>query len=195
MSNDWGHIYLEGQDKTEQTLPQRSTGENILVACVLGFAVIAVGALGFVWRNTQAGAPSTWQAAAPVTQPQPQTAAVAQAQPTLNYIPWDYSYENAMATARNQNKLVLMDFYTDWCGVCKKMDSETFVNPAVIAEAQNFVTIKINAEQRTDLAAQYNVSKYPTFIIADGSGNVKYNEAGGYDPANFARLLQMHRSS
>lgn len=189
MNKNTEHIFLEPFEKPEDVASQRSTGEAVLLGGVLAFAAIAVFALGFVWMSSQNKAQSGWRAATPMAQ----STVVAPTQSTLNYIPWDYSYENAMATARNQNKLVLMDFYTDWCGACKKMDSETFVDPAVIAEAQNFVTVKINAEQRTDLAQQYNVQAYPTFVIADGSGNVRYNEAGGYAPANFVRLLQMYR--
>jgi thiol:disulfide interchange protein len=193
MSNDWGQIYLEKQDLGEEARPKRTTGEAVTLAVLLALTVIATCALAFAWVARQNNA--NWQAAAPLATQPAQTPAETQPvqQPVLNYIAWDYSYENGMAIARNQNKPVLMNFYTDWCGVCKRMDSGTFVDPAVVTEAQNYVAIKINAEQRTDLAQQYNVSAYPTFVIADGSGNVKYNDAGGFPASEFTRLLQSHR--
>jgi len=42
---------------------------------------------------------------------------------------------------------IFIDTYTDWCGWCKKMDSETFTDP-VIADILNtkFYPVKFNAE-------------------------------------------------
>ena len=193
MSNDWGQIYLEKQDLGEEARPKRTTGEAVTLAVLLALTVIATCALAFAWVARQNNA--NWQAAAPLATQPAQTPAETQPvqQPALNYIAWDYSYENGMATARNQNKPVLMNYYTDWCGYCKKMDAETFIDPAVIAEAQNYVAIKINAEQRTDLAQQYGVRSFPTTIISDGSGNVKYSESGAFTAPQFTRLLQSHR--
>jgi len=42
---------------------------------------------------------------------------------------------------------VFIDTYTDWCGWCKKLDSDTFTNP-IIADILNnkFYAVKFNAE-------------------------------------------------
>ena len=36
------------------------------------------------------------------------------------------SYEDALARARAEKRLLLVDVYTDWCGWCKKLDREVF---------------------------------------------------------------------
>ena len=48
---------------------------------------------------------------------------------------------------KHSPKPIFIDTYTDWCGWCKKMDSETFTNN-VIAEILNtrFYPVKFNAE-------------------------------------------------
>ncbi|KWW29763.1 MAG: hypothetical protein, DUF255 [bacterium P3] len=57
------------------------------------------------------------------------------------------SIENA---PQNSGKLFLVDFYTNWCGYCKKMDRETFTNPTVVKIINKYyVPVKFNAEGNT----------------------------------------------
>src|SRR4051812_21578649 len=56
---------------------------------------------------------------------------------------WNEGYEKAI----KENKIVLVDAYTDWCGWCKKMDRDTYANPEVIKKLnQHFIAIKFNPE-------------------------------------------------
>ncbi len=43
------------------------------------------------------------------------------------------SFEEAMKLNKKKPKMVFVDIYTDWCGWCKKMDAETFADPAIAA--------------------------------------------------------------
>ena len=49
--------------------------------------------------------------------------------------------------AKIGTKLYFIDFYTSWCGYCKKMDKETFTNPTV-AKIMNkyYYPVKFDAE-------------------------------------------------
>ncbi len=58
-----------------------------------------------------------------------------------------YSFEEAVELSRNNPRKILVDIYTDWCGFCKRMDSETFSNPKVARYINNhFYPVKLNAE-------------------------------------------------
>ena len=60
-------------------------------------------------------------------------------------------FNEGMALAAKENKHVVIDFYTTWCHWCKVMDRETFSNPEVKKYlAENFVTIRINAESTSE---------------------------------------------
>lgn len=90
--------------------------------------------------------------------------------PALKAISWESSFEGAMKKARAQGKPVMIDFYTDWCHWCKVLDKDVYTDKGVITESSNWISVKVNAEKRTDIARAYNVTGFPTiaFIESDG---------------------------
>lgn len=91
-------------------------------------------------------------------------------------------FNEALKQSQAENKLVFIDFYTDWCGPCRKMSKEVFPQKQVgdFFNAQ-FVCIKLNAEKEGKaLAQQFNIKAYPTFIIADQQGNAKVTITGAF---------------
>ena len=57
-----------------------------------------------------------------------------------------------------QTGVKLVEFYTTWCGYCKKQKLEL--------EAMDKVWIGlIDADKEAAIAAKYNVSGFPTFLI------------------------------
>ncbi len=86
---------------------------------------------------------------------------------------FDSNYEKVMAAAKQQNKPVFIDFYTQWCGPCKLFEKE-MVNDSVFQYyiTNNFISAKIDAElkENIEIATQYGITGYPTFIITDSNG-------------------------
>jgi uncharacterized protein YyaL (SSP411 family) len=63
--------------------------------------------------------------------------------PELKWLDWNTGYP----LAKKQNKIILVDAYTDWCGWCKKMDRDTYTNSDIIkALNKDFIVIKFNPE-------------------------------------------------
>lgn len=51
------------------------------------------------------------------------------------------------ASAQNSTKLYVIDFYTSWCGWCKKMDAETFSHATVKKILDKYyIAVKFDAE-------------------------------------------------
>lgn len=79
-----------------------------------------------------------------------------------------------LAAEDGANKLILVDFTTDWCGWCRKLEKDVFAREPFQKKArEGFVLLKINPEKsdpNRQLAEKYNVQGFPTlaFLRADG---------------------------
>ncbi len=105
-------------------------------------------------------------------------------------IAWLRDFSEAKALATAQNKPILIDFYTDWCGWCKRLDKETYGNKDVAEFSRQFVCLKINAEQNQALVEQYKVRGFPTTVFLKSDGTL-IETVPGYFPADqFLELLK-----
>lgn len=74
--------------------------------------------------------------------------------------------EEAIALNQSSPKKIMVDVYTDWCGWCKVMDKNTFMQPLVAEHLNNnFYPVKFNAEQKEDIVIQGSTLKF----VSNGS--------------------------
>lgn len=78
----------------------------------------------------------------------------------------DLSYKDALAAAKKDGKIVLIDFYTTWCGPCKRLDKTTWKDKDVQAWIkENAIALKIDAEKERTLANAKHVRAFPTILL------------------------------
>jgi len=91
-----------------------------------------------------------------------------------------HSFDEGLVKAKKENKFVLVDFYTDWCGWCKKMDSDTYANSEVIKYLDShFILVKLNPEKDGDVTFQGQ--KYPAAQFARSAGVSGYPATGFFE--------------
>lgn len=65
------------------------------------------------------------------------------------------------ALKKNPEKSLFIDFYTDWCGWCKKMDLSTFKDPEVVKYInENFLAVKFDAEHKEEVKFKGKTYQY-----------------------------------
>ncbi|MEM8583668.1 MAG: thioredoxin family protein [Bacteroidota bacterium] len=115
-------------------------------------------------------------------------AALSQTQ-ALTIIEQDLS--EAQNVAKAEGKLLLIDFYTTWCGPCRMFSAEVHDNEE-FAEAisKDYVMLKYDAENDNHgLTAKYHVSAYPTFAILTADMKLVHKTMGYGDPSGFVEFM------
>ena len=69
-----------------------------------------------------------------------------------------------------KNKLLLVDFWAEWCGPCKSM------HPIFSRMAKKYDHVRfarVNVDNSQDIAAKFNVQSIPTFIMFKNGENAQ----------------------
>lgn len=86
------------------------------------------------------------------------------------------SFKAALAKAKKENKLIMFDAYTTWCGPCKVLKTKVFPNKELGDYInKKFVSIGVDMEagEGIQLANMYPLDGYPTIFFLDAEGKVK----------------------
>ena len=85
----------------------------------------------------------------------------------------------SLLKAKNENKLVFVDCYTEWCGPCKEMAKYVFTLDSVGAFFnKNFVNVQLDMEKGEGKPAvvKYHIEAYPSFLLLDEIGRASCRE-------------------
>jgi thioredoxin-related protein len=100
-------------------------------------------------------------------------------------------FDELLAIAKKENKVIFIDAYTTWCGPCKMMAAKVFPDPKV-GEVYNerFINAKFDMEkgEGPGLAKRYSVMAYPTYLFVDGNGDIVHKGIGYIPQDQFLAL-------
>lgn len=90
-------------------------------------------------------------------------------------INWNYNIDSALISAKQENKLLFVDFRADWCTICLELEEQVFPRPDIANLLNKMVAVKIDATTTSPeierLNQKYSVVGLPTLLILDSQGN------------------------
>jgi len=108
------------------------------------------------------------------------------------------AFDAAAEKAKKENKHMIVDVYTTWCGWCKVMDRQTYGNAEVASYLnENFVLAKVNGESSAELhykgetmsertfARKVGVTGFPTTYFLKPDADIIGGAPGFIPPDNF----------
>lgn len=84
---------------------------------------------------------------------------------------WHSDFAAAQAEAKRLDRPLLVHFYAEWCGPCKKMDREVLYAQDFVARlGRQAVAVKLDVDHHRAIAEKYKVRSVPTdlFLTPDG---------------------------
>lgn len=87
----------------------------------------------------------------------------------------------------NSNKLVLIDFYADWCAPCKKM--KPYLDEISKDMSEKVVVVRINADNNQTLCKELKIDELPVLHLYKNKSLV-WENAGFIEKAEVVKQLQ-----
>ena len=70
--------------------------------------------------------------------------------------------ENYFDEIKNSEKIILLDFYADWCGPCRMVSP---IVDEIAKENPDYLVGKINVDNEPKLAQDFDVSSIPVLLV------------------------------
>jgi uncharacterized protein len=118
-------------------------------------------------------------------------------------IQWHEWGEEAFASARRENKPMLLDIGAVWCHWCHVMDRESYDDPEVaVIVNEYFIAVKVDRDERPDIDSRYQAAvsavsgqggwPLTVFLTPEGRpfyGGTYFPPTDGYGRPSFKRVL------
>jgi thioredoxin-related protein/YHS domain-containing protein len=105
-------------------------------------------------------------------------------------VPWLSDVHQAQQIAQQQQRLILLHFYADWCRPCVRLERDVYPRPEIVsAISQNYVPVKIDVQRSPELARHYGVQSFPTDVFLEPAGRVVHRTTTPSDPGQYLDLL------
>ncbi len=108
---------------------------------------------------------------------------------------WVPYSEDVLETAKG-HKIVMIDFWAEWCEACHTLEKQTFSDPQVKAILDDFLLVKVDATHDTEpvssILTKYDVTGLPYILFIEKDGTIRTDlTLTGYEPPSaFLKRLQ-----
>ncbi|MBR2296849.1 MAG: thioredoxin [Clostridia bacterium] len=94
--------------------------------------------------------------------------------------------KNEFEKIKGEGKVILLDFYADWCGPCKMIAP---IIEEIASERNDIIVAKVNVDTATNLAIEFGISVIPTLVVIK-NGEIVSKTTGYRTKAQILELLK-----
>ena len=109
---------------------------------------------------------------------------------SFSQVLWFQDMNTAQELAKEEGKLILVDFWATWCGPCKVMDRKLWNTEEFRPISDVIVPLKIDIDLNTTLAKQYGVRSIPRVILMNVNGDIIWDETGFSSAETYLKVLE-----
>ncbi len=99
-------------------------------------------------------------------------------------------HDAGLAHAQRTGKPVMLFFTAPWCTYCHQMADEAFTDAQIVALADRFTCVLVDADEEPQVCQYYGVRGFPTVQFLAASGQPLSRVVGKQPPHQL--LLEMH---
>ena len=108
-------------------------------------------------------------------------------------LPWNSSLEKGSALAAEENKILMIDSWAEWCTACAELEHKTFMDPRVRSRMSEMVLVKLDFTRKDEagvaLRKKLGIIGMPTVIFRNAEGEELTRFSGYIDPEEFIKIL------
>ena len=94
--------------------------------------------------------------------------------------------KNNFESVKSSEKVVLLDFYADWCGPCRMVSP---IVDQIAEENPQYLVGKINVDNEPELAEEFGVFSIPTLVVMK-DGKIVHQSSGARPKEQILALLE-----
>jgi thiol-disulfide isomerase/thioredoxin len=115
------------------------------------------------------------------------------------------SWEQIKTKAKSEGKYIFVDCYATWCGPCKLMDKNVYINDSVGEKLnENFISVKVQMDETPEdgdpikswyrdaraINDMYKPEGYPCYLFLSPNGVLVHRDVGYKNVADFMAVVQ-----
>lgn len=94
--------------------------------------------------------------------------------------------KNNFNSVKSSDKVVLLDFYAEWCGPCRMVSP---IVDEIAEENSQYLVGKINVDDELELAQAFGVSSIPMLVVMK-DGKIVTKSTGARPKASILSMLE-----